>query len=110
MLIRKACEGWRNKTMQNNYELTEFTSIKKKHIRVHMVSVKSTAEKALDEKLGFKFAKLDEHIEKEYERTIEDIFDSEGEEYFRRLEHNALKAFLEKDNIVLSAGGGTPCF
>ena len=76
----------------------------------YMGSGKSTAGKKLAAKLGMEFYDLDEYIEKEYGKTIEEIFDSEGEEKFRDMEHNALKAFLEKDNIILSAGGGTPCF
>ena len=76
----------------------------------YMGSGKSTAGKKLASKLGMDFNDLDEHIESETGETIEQIFDLKGEDVFREMEHNALKSFLEKDNLILSAGGGTPCF
>lgn len=76
----------------------------------YMGSGKSTAGKALSEKLDFEFSDLDAHIEKEQGRSIEEIFEKEGEEYFRELESKALNFFLEKDNMVISVGGGAPCF
>ena len=76
----------------------------------YMGSGKSTAGKELAKKLGMDFSDLDQFIESEYGLTIEEIFDKKGEDEFRKIEYNALKLFLEKDNIVVSVGGGTPCF
>lgn len=76
----------------------------------YMGSGKSTAGKKLAAKLGLGFLDLDEYIEKEYGKTIAEIFETEGEERFRELEHLYLKKVMEMDNIVLSLGGGTPCF
>lgn len=76
----------------------------------YMGSGKSTAGKKLASKLGLTFLDLDEYIETEYGKTISEIFDTEGEEKFRELEHLYLKKVLTFDNIVLSLGGGTPCF
>lgn len=76
----------------------------------YMGSGKSTAGKKLAAKLGLSFLDLDEYIEKEYGKTINGIFESEGEERFRELEHLYLKNVMAMDNIVLSLGGGTPCF
>ena len=76
----------------------------------YMGSGKSTAGKIIAEKLGMQFADLDEHVEQENGQSISEIFEKEGEEHFRELEHNALKSFFEPDNIIISTGGGTPCF
>jgi shikimate kinase len=76
----------------------------------YMGSGKSTAGKKLAAKLGLSFLDLDEYIEKEYDKTITEIFDTEGEERFRELEHLYLKKVMTLDNLVISLGGGTPCF
>ena len=44
-----------------------------------------------------------------YEK-VNAIFEKEGEAHFRAVEHEALKELLTKENVVVSAGGGTPCF
>ncbi len=61
-------------------------------------------------KNGLTFYDLDEIIEKEYGKTISDIFEEEGEEKFRQLERDHLMEFKNKKNFVLACGGGTPCF
>jgi shikimate kinase len=76
----------------------------------YMASGKSTAGKKLASKLGMKFIDLDEYIETEYGKSIEDIFSGEGEERFRELEHRYLQKVSTQDNTVFSLGGGTPCF
>jgi len=43
--------------------------------------------------------------------SISDIFKSKGEIYFRRSETSNLKTLLSNENdLVLSLGGGTPCY
>ena len=42
--------------------------------------------------------------------TIPEIFKTEGEEGFRRIEHNMLHEVAEFENVIISCGGGTPCF
>jgi shikimate kinase len=76
----------------------------------YMGSGKSTAGKKLAAKLGFEFIDLDKFIESECGETISEIFDNKGENEFRALEHNALKKLLNKDDIVVACGGGTPCY
>jgi len=56
------------------------------------------------------FIDFDKHIEKETGKTITEIFDTSGEKKFRYLEHEHLKTLLHEDNVVISLGGGTPCF
>lgn len=75
-----------------------------------MGSGKSTIGKLLAEKLGMDFIDFDRHIEQETGKTIPEIFDMEGEDTFRLLEHEYLKKLLDKDRVVIALGGGTPCF
>ena len=71
---------------------------------------KTTVGKALAKALGVSFYDLDWYIETRMRRTVKQIFDAEGEEGFRRIEHNMLHEVAEFENVVLSCGGGTPCF
>ena len=61
-------------------------------------------------KKHLKFFDLDEEIEKTLGKTIAQIFEKKGEEYFRERERNVLKKFEAKKNFILACGGGTPCF
>lgn len=53
---------------------------------------------------------LDALIEMNEEKTIAEIFNEEGEMYFRKAESLILKWFKEKKKYVVATGGGTPCF
>lgn len=75
-----------------------------------MGSGKTTAGKKLAKLLDYGFADLDEHIEKRSGRRIADIFATDGEEEFRRLEHFYLEKLCQLNNYVIATGGGTPCF
>ncbi len=76
----------------------------------YMGSGKTTAGKKLATKLGYDFIDLDNFIETEYQQTIPEIFSTKGEKEFRAMEHNALKKLIEKDNLIIACGGGTPCY
>ncbi|MGZ4034118.1 MAG: shikimate kinase [Bacteroidia bacterium] len=76
----------------------------------YMGSGKSSSGKILASQLKCDFIDLDLFIEKEYQMTIPQIFSTKGEKEFRAMEHNALKKVMEKDNIVVACGGGTPCY
>ncbi len=76
-----------------------------------MASGKSTFGRILAEKLHYEFIDLDDYIEKNEKSTISDIFKIKGEIHFRKLETQYLKELLEsKKDLVLSLGGGTPCY
>lgn len=76
----------------------------------YMGAGKTTIGKALAEELGVPFYDLDWYIETRMRRTIKQIFDEKGEEGFRKIEHNMLHEVAEFENVVVSCGGGTPCF
>lgn len=76
----------------------------------YMGAGKTTIGKALANELGVTFYDLDWYIETRMRRTIKQIFDEKGEDGFRRIEHNMLHEVAEFENVVISCGGGTPCF
>ena len=41
---------------------------------------------------------------------MKQIFDEKGEEGFRKIEHNLLHEVAEFEDVIISCGGGTPCF
>ncbi|MDQ6813974.1 MAG: shikimate kinase [Bacteroidota bacterium] len=53
---------------------------------------------------------LDALIEMMEERSIKEIFEEDGEEYFRKAEAKMLRLFAEKKQFILSVGGGTACY
>ena len=59
---------------------------------------------------GIPFFDLDEVIEQQEHKTIAEIFEQNGETYFRQKETEVLKTFSEKKNCIIACGGGTPCF
>ncbi|MBC5774362.1 shikimate kinase [Pontibacter sp. KCTC 32443] len=76
-----------------------------------MGSGKSTLGKELAEKLGYTFLDLDAVIEEREQRTIAQIFEQEGQERFRELEHEALQSIIANySQAIVATGGGTPCF
>ena len=75
-----------------------------------MGSGKSYIGKRLSAELGFQFLDLDEVIETAEKQTIANVFKTKGEDYFRNLESEHLKNTKELKNIIISTGGGTPCF
>jgi len=76
----------------------------------YMGAGKTTVGKALAEDLGLTFYDLDWYIENRMRKTIKQIFDESGEEGFRKIEHNMLHEVAEFENVIISCGGGTPCF
>jgi shikimate kinase len=75
-----------------------------------MGSGKSTTGKKLASHLKWTFIDLDEKIENITGMKIRDIFSEKGEAFFRRTESEALQGMASESNVVISTGGGTPCF
>lgn len=75
-----------------------------------MGSGKTHWGKIWSEKFRLSFLDLDQEIEKEMGMTVEGIFEKYGEEKFRELEKQHLRNLKGKKNILVSCGGGVPCF
>lgn len=76
----------------------------------YMGAGKTTVGKALAAELGVPFYDLDWYITMRYRKSVPEIFAERGEEGFRDLERRMLHEAAEFENVVLSCGGGTPCF
>jgi shikimate kinase len=67
--------------------------------------------KQLSRKLGIPFFDLDEQVVSNEGRSINEIFEKEGEEYFRLKEKEVLYILTEShEDFVMACGGGAPCF
>ena len=71
---------------------------------------KTTVGKALAAELGLRFYDLDWYIESRMRKTVAQLFAELGEEGFRRIERNMLHEVAEFEGVLISCGGGTPCF
>jgi len=67
---------------------------------------KSSVGRALAEALGWRFVDFDETIEEREGRTIAEIFERSGEEYFRAREEEVAGELLALQRVVLGSGGG----
>lgn len=76
----------------------------------YMGSGKTTVGKMLAKSLALSFIDLDDFIQNKYRKTIADIFAELGEEEFRKIESRALREVSEIEDVVISTGGGAPCF
>ena len=75
-----------------------------------MGSGKTTTGKKLASRLNWKFIDLDEFIEEDKGMPVAEIFETQGEDWFRTVEAEALRTVTKAGNTVISTGGGTPCF
>ena len=77
----------------------------------YMGSGKSIIGRELSLKVNKKFIDLDSYIEEKEKDLISNIFQKNGDLYFRKQESKYLKEILSNNtDLVLSVGGGTPCY
>ena len=75
-----------------------------------MGSGKTTIGRKLAAPIGFDFIDADHYIEQKSGLSVAQIFEQQGEVAFRKIEHNALLELLQRDYVVISTGGGMPCY
>jgi shikimate kinase len=72
---------------------------------------KGTIARELTDSLNMMVVDTDDIIESLENRKIKEIFASEGEDYFRKLEHKVAKWIEDSvSNTIVSTGGGFPIF
>ena len=76
----------------------------------YMGAGKTTMGKSLAQVMDLEFIDLDNFIEARHHKTIKEIFAEVGEEGFRQIERRSLEEVATYENVILSLGGGTPCF
>ena len=76
----------------------------------YMGSGKTTLGRALAAEIGIPFIDLDHYIEKRFCKTIAQLFAENGEGGFREIERRMLHEVGEFEDVIISTGGGTPCF
>lgn len=69
---------------------------------------KSTVSETLSSLFQMKIVEMDQEIVQQEGMTIPEIFSKYGEEYFRNCETQLLKDLQERQNVIISCGGGTP--
>ena len=75
-----------------------------------MGSGKSTLGPLVANVLGYDFVDLDAEIEALAGCTVPEVFATQGEAAFRRLEAEALQQMAHRDAVVVSVGGGALTF
>lgn len=76
----------------------------------YMGAGKTTVGHALSKQTGIPFYDLDWYIETRMRKKVSEIFEERGEAGFRKIEHAMLHEVAEFEDVIISCGGGTPCF
>jgi len=71
-----------------------------------MGSGKSSIGAMVSKKLNIPFIDIDNLIEEHAGMTVSEIFEANGEDYFRNLEEKITIKYLKRKNVVVSLGGG----
>ena len=72
-----------------------------------MASGKTSVGKLISKKLKKEFFDTDQYIENSLGMNISKIFETKGEDYFRKFEQKISLEILKKKDIVISLGGGS---
>lgn len=74
-----------------------------------MATGKTTVGRIVAEALQREFLDLDQLVEETAGMKVPELFRTQGEPGFRKIEAEALQAALKRDNVVLATGGGAAC-
>ncbi len=67
---------------------------------------KTAVGRELSKLLGLKLVEIDSEIERRTGKSIKEIFRDDGEAKFRDLETEVIKEFSDRENLIISTGGG----
>lgn len=81
--------------------------VKRIYLTGFMTSGKSTIGPILANVLGWNYYDLDKEIVASEKMEVVDIFEKQGEKYFRSIERKKLEELSKKENVVIALGGGT---
>lgn len=76
----------------------------------YMGAGKTTVARRLANRLGCEVYDTDAMLEEKYKISVDDFFHKYDEPLFRKLETEILQSTESLENVVISTGGGTPCF
>ncbi len=83
-------------------------------MRLFLVGMPGSGKTSVAKKISLKrklyFFDTDKVIEEKYNKSISEIFGTEGEHVFRKYENELINSLQSKDKIVVATGGGFPCF
>ena len=107
---KRASEIWQDKTIPHS-ETTRIESLLRRDMRnIVLIGMpgcgKTTVAAALGEALGREVCDSDALIEKLAGMPIPQIFATQGEDAFRRLETQAIAELSKRSGIILATGGG----
>ena len=106
----RSAELFLGKSLDESLVDKVYESVKKNQQNIILIGMpgcgKTTAGKIIAEKLGRKFADTDEIIEEKTEKKIPQIFTENGEEFFRKIEAEAVKEIGKNLSAVIATGGG----
>ncbi|MDY4487584.1 MAG: shikimate kinase [Candidatus Limivicinus sp.] len=107
---KAACERFTGEPIDDEKVYTIKAEMERNTRNVMLIGMpgsgKSTVGAALAEKLGRKLVDVDERIVEMAGCSIPEIFAKEGEEGFRKIEHQALCEVSKESGLVIATGGG----
>lgn len=86
-------------------------------MKIALIGMSMTGKTTLAQKTALHYDILhidtDAYIEQKHNTSVQNLFDTYGEDHFRKSEHEILKDILDtfhSASFILSCGGGLPCF